>query len=257
MIRATAIAAFIQAGILVSVLLGAMTSPIIPGGQLAVDRENVWSVLGGVAEAVLIVGFAAALLRRHLWGAYGLIADATINSIFKALYFNVSAAVISLVFVAIYCAGANTLRHSQHKRPLMHELRWRSISRYGLLLFGGQFVIAFIFGFLGLRGVMTTMPIYWIVATGWTVLILSLAARSDSQWSFESVLTVCFIAQCAGLVDVLYNVLSGGLILSQALLVWFAQGMFLFAQGIIVWAVISLLPKRAASLTRTVVPDVH
>jgi hypothetical protein len=243
MAQIAAIVALLQAGLLLfAVLLGGMPSPTPPIGQPAIDlNNNIGAIAGTIAEAIVIVGLAVALLNRHVWGAFALVADSVMETFAKSFQFGAGATVGSLIFVAIYGAGAWALLHSEHKRPL-HELKWREIVRYGLLLYAGLVTVGFIFGFIGFRKEMSTMPSFWVLTLVWSLSVLALAAKFDSRWPFETVVGVSTVAALFGLIDVPVNVSYYGVSFGNAFLLWLVGGMYLIAAGIVAWGVASVLP---------------
>lgn len=242
-IAVVAIALF-QTSFLLSVVFSVSESPRTASGQLAIDVTNIWSIAGGVAEAILIVGFAVALLKRHAWGAFGLLADAALNAIVKPLLFGAGAFFMSLVFVVIYWGGAKASLSSGDKRPQFYELRWHAIIRYGILVFIGWQGTGFMFGLLGLGKQMTMMPEYWIILSVWLIAVLALAAKNDTQWSFETVMCVSLIGSLLRLItDVPFYVLHQGMDLRSALIAWAFIHFVVMAFAVVAWGCTFVLPR--------------
>jgi len=232
-VKATVVVAFLQAAF---TTLNILTLSGIE--ELVVDYDRLWSSLGLIVEMFLFFAFGIAVLRKRLWGAYALVGLTSIELIAK-IYLGVNPWV-QLLFVAICMRGAWCLFTSDNLSPTFKTLNWKTIGLFGLLVYGAGYLTGFVYGFMGFREVMGTMPTYWLTALGLMTLIFWQAGMRGLPWALETTLATGILASLIALaLDLPFHMYQGKS-WAEAFEFWLSSGLFTIGAATLGWGFSSL-----------------
>lgn len=205
--------AWLKAAVFIAFLQGIATvwNVCVQSGiaDIEFDYRRIWEFLGLGIEAFLFFAFGIAVLKKHLWGAYSLLGLSSIELITKI--FNEVPPYLAIIFVGICVMGVWSLATSeQYHAPTLRSLKWKTICTFALLIYGAGFLTGFVYGAMGFREVMGTMPTYWVTSYGLMTILFWQAGIRSRPWGFETALVtgigVIFISL---LIDVPFNKYQG------------------------------------------------
>ncbi len=243
-VKAAAIVAFLQAA---GTSIGIWDASIIE--RFVVDYDRLWGSVGIIAEIILFVALGIAVIKRRLWGSYALVTLTGLELIFK-FYLGVSPW-IHIIYVGICFMGAKGLETSEHHAPAFQSLNWRVVVQSGLVGFGGDFLIGFVYGYMGFREVMGTVPTFWLSEFAWYLLIFAHAGNRGKPWALETTLATGVLVRLIVLVTVLPFSAYQGATWGDLFGSWLAGGFLTMGAAALGWGFSYLIPTSGNGSEKT------